>query len=127
MSTVEIPRTEWTHFFHELSALHAGWRCKLEILGNSLGAQVESQGLPLAGIDADDGGHTRITVALGTRPDAHLTHVIDAPEHVWLQRSDASEDEVIEIESADVRTLLHLHADHAGASGPRHPGPNPGA
>ena len=115
MSTIEIPRAEWPEFFHRFNALHGGWRCTLEVLGERLGAQLQSTGLPLAGIDADDAKHTRITLALGTRADAHLTHVIEAPEHVWILRDDHDEDEVIQIETADLRTLLRLHPQAAGA------------
>ena len=124
MSTVEIPRAEWPSFFRQFSALHDGWRCRLEILSDALGAQLESQGLPLAGIDGDDGpdaAHRRITLALGDRADAHLTHVIDAAEHVWVKRDEQTEDEVIEIETAELRTLLHLRADRKSTQRSRTP------
>ena len=109
MSTVEIPKAEWPQFFHTFNASHGGWRCTLEILGERLGAQLQSSGLPLGGIDADDAKHSRITLALGASPAAHLTHIIDAPERVWLMHDETTQDEVVEIETADLRTLLRLH------------------
>ena len=116
MNTQEIPRPEWPQFFKQFSALHGGWRCTIEILGASLGAQLQSSGLELTGIDAELTKEPHITIALGEEPDAHLTHVIDSPEHVWLMQADGGEDEVIEIEGGEVRTLLRFQA---AASMPR--------
>ncbi len=111
MLTLEIPRPEWSQFFRNFDALHRGWQCTIEILADSLGAQVQSHGLPLAGIGVDDAAHSRITVSLGTSPEAHLTHGIDAPRHVWILRDDAADRDILEIETADARTLLRFQHD----------------
>ena len=109
INTREIPAKEWQQFFRSFSAGHGGLTCTVEILGDSLGAQVQSSGLPLTGIDADDSAGGHITVTLGEKPEAHLTHAIAAPEHVWLMQADTG-DEVLEIVSGELRTLLRFHA-----------------
>jgi len=117
INTREIPAKEWPQFFKTFNASHGGWTCTIEILGDSLGAQLQSSGMPLTGIDADASAETHITVALGEKPEAHLSHVIDAPEHVWLMQADTG-DEVLEIVSGELRTLLRFQSQEAKQSAP---------
>jgi hypothetical protein len=105
MSTLEIPRPEWRQFFAKFGAQHGGLRCKIEVLAESLGAQVQSNGMPFTGIEAEASDSAGITVSLGEKPEAHLTHTIDAPTHVWWMQAESG-DEVLEIEGRDSRTLL---------------------
>ena len=116
-STREIPIKEWRQFFRNFNAVHGGWTCTIEVLGDALGAQLQSSCLPLTGIDADDTAEPHISVALGEKPEAHLTHVIDAPEHVRLMQADSG-DEVIEIVGGDLRTLLRFQSGNAGRRAP---------
>ena len=51
----------------------------------------------------------RVEVTVGGRPDAHLTHIINAPRRVWFKPAIGTADEAIEIESEDeATTLVHF-------------------
>jgi hypothetical protein len=108
METREIPRQEWLEFFTSFSREHERWSCTLEVLDGALGAQVVADGLPLVAIDADLSHDGAIEVSLGDSSDPELMHVIPGPEHVWLATGDDVPEHVIEIESADAKTLLRV-------------------
>ena len=110
MNTQEIPRSDWPQFFQDFTRQHEGWRCTIEVLGDALGAQFSASGLPLGGIDAEDTPTAQIVVVLGS--DAK--HIIAQPEHVWRLEVDG-DDEVLEIEGPDVKTLLRFQKDGAEA------------
>jgi Family of unknown function (DUF5335) len=110
MPTTEIPREEWVKFFDMLSKEHEGRVVIVELVGRKLGDQPESTRLPLVGMSADvKGPEKRIEVTVGGRPDAHLTHIINAPRRVWFKPAIGTADEAIEIESEDeATTLVHF-------------------
>lgn len=55
-----------------------------------------------------EAGH--LEILLGKRPDAHLTHSIVSPEHLFVHREEGGEED-LEIEAADgTKTLLRIRA-----------------
>ena len=108
MSTQEIPRTQWHTFFDAFSRQHGGWLASLEVFANTLGAQPEAEELPLEGIslDAPDADSEAIVITLGDTPDAHVTHTIHQPTHLWLQRTPEGADGSIEIQAEDDSSTL---------------------
>jgi hypothetical protein len=51
-----------------------------------------------------------LEILLGKRPDAHLTHSVASPEHLFVRKGEGREED-LEIESADgTRTLLRIRA-----------------
>jgi hypothetical protein len=109
MLTREIPRTEWSSFCKSFSAEHQRWSCTVEVFHDSLGAQVVSDGMPLAGVDADLDHDDAIEISLGDEASAHLMHVVVAPRHLWLAEADDGTIEAIEIESDEAKTLVRVH------------------
>jgi hypothetical protein len=107
MRTREIPREQWSRFFDDFSKQHAGWVVILEVLGADIGDQEEATRLPLVGISADvKDRESRMEIIVGGRPDAHVTHIINRPQHVWLTQPAAEAHEAVEVESADGTTTL---------------------
>jgi Family of unknown function (DUF5335) len=105
-----IPRTEWHRFFTDFSRRHQGETATVEVLDPRIGSQVEARGLPLEGIETVADGFGPIAIFLGSAPPrANIEHVIHEPRQVWLERSDAGVEEVLDIESVDgTKTLIQL-------------------
>jgi len=113
MPTQEIPRQEWNDFFDSFSRQHEGWLVTLEIFGPEIGAQEEARELPLEGISIASGTNEPETIAIsiGKSPEAHLTHTIVKPAHVWLEQTDEGANAALEIESEDeTKTLLRFRS-----------------
>jgi hypothetical protein len=105
-STQVVPQAEWGAFFDSFSRVHAGWLCTMEVLGESIGAQVETQGMRLAGVSADVGHDAPKIYLTMEQGDAHLTHVVSSPRQVRLKLTAEGADEALEIDGGDLRTLL---------------------
>jgi hypothetical protein len=113
MPTQEIPRAEWNNFFDSFSRQHEGWLATLEIFAPDIGAQEEAHELPLEGISiaSEDGSAETIAINLGKSPDNHITHLISAPEHVWLEQTSGGANAALEIESENqTKTLLRFRS-----------------
>jgi len=112
MATQEIPRDEWKIFFDTFSRQHEGWLATLEVLATDIGAQQEAHDLPLEGITAasKDDKSQEITINLGKTAEDHVTHTITEPTRVWLEQSSHGANAALEIESADVKTLLRFRS-----------------
>jgi hypothetical protein len=101
--TREIPRDEWPAFLDAFSRAHGGWRARLEVFGEEIGAQEEAGHLPLVGVTAEleHPGRERITIDLGKTAEDHVSHAIPHPSRVHLLQSDAGADEALEIEAGE--------------------------
>lgn len=112
MRTLEIDREHWIEALSDFSAIHEGWLVSLDVLSPAIGAQLEIRECPLLGVTVEphDGEH-RITIAAARTAADHITHVIDAPTRIWLERTDRGADAALQIESADgVTRILRFRA-----------------
>ena len=114
--TREIPREAWNTFFSRFSNDHETQFVAVEVMGRDIGAQVEGRALLLSGISpADDAGES-LALMFDSVNGEHLTHMVNKPTHVWLQRTAGNTDEALEIESADgTRTLVRFTPYEAGS------------
>ena len=111
MHTNEIPREAWTNFFSRFSEEHETQFVAVEIMGTDIGAQVEGRSLLLSGISPSDKDGEALALSFDSVNGEHLTHVVEKPTHVWVQRAADNTDEALEIESADgTRTLVRFAA-----------------
>lgn len=113
MNIKEIPKNEWTNFFDVLSRQHEGWRITAEIFGKYIGAQIQNYELTFEGIsnEWDEVSGNTIFVMTGDKPDSHITHKIELPTHVSLERSDDGAHTAVAIKSADgTIALLRLRS-----------------
>ena len=108
MQTKQIPKSEWPAFLDRFSRQYEGWLVKLEILNPEFGAQVEETGLALEGLtdEWDEVAGNTITIMAGNKPDAHVTHYINHPTELSLERTDEGADAALAIKSADGTTAL---------------------
>lgn len=111
LRTVQVPRDEWTPVLKAFSAVHEGWPVSLDILSAPIGAQPEITELPLLGVSVEPGDDGAITIAAARSAVDHITHVVQAPTRVWIQRTEAGTSAALEIESADgTKTILRFKA-----------------
>ena len=109
MQTREIPRTDWTAFLNSFSSRHQGWVVDVEVFGPDIGAQVQGTGLVLQGLtgERDKTNRNTIVIMAGNRPNDHVTHSINRPTEISLQRTDSGMDAALSITGADgIKTLL---------------------
>jgi hypothetical protein len=107
MRTTEIPRADWSRVLAEFSATHDGWLVSLDLLSSEIGAQPDITDLPLVGVTFEDIRAGTMTISAGR--SAEITHTIQAPSHIWVERTDAGADAALAIESADgATTILRL-------------------
>jgi hypothetical protein len=110
MATIEIEHDAWKGFFDNFSRTHEGWLITVELLAEHLGDQLEIENMPLRAISIEENGANRLEISVADSEERERTHVIDSPSHVWLKQAEAGADEVLEIETADATTLVHLRS-----------------
>jgi hypothetical protein len=106
MRTTEIPRADWSRVLAEFNATHDGWLVSLDILSPDLGAQPDIIDLPLVGVTFEDLHAGTLTISAGRSAVPEITHTIQAPNHLWVERTDAGADAALAIESADGATSI---------------------
>lgn len=103
METQEVARSEWPSFFDAFSRQHESWLVTLEeIPGAASRAFLQAGGLPLDGIVADPDSRS-ISIMLGRLPDRHVTHTIDRPARVIVERTDDGIEQAVRIERDEGR------------------------
>jgi hypothetical protein len=111
MQTAEIPRATWSRTLNEFSKAHQGEPISVDILDAEIGAQPEVQGLPLLGITAEPReGHDAIIIAAEKKSHESITHIVDHPSRVWIERSDGGTDLALQIESPGGKTIVRVGA-----------------
>lgn len=107
MQTLEIRRDSWSRTLAEFSASHEGWLISVDVLTPTIGAQPEVHDLPLVGVVAEPhNGGGAITIAAGRSGAGQITHTIQSPTRVWIERTDAGADVALEVESAEGMTTI---------------------
>jgi Family of unknown function (DUF5335) len=102
MQTVEIPAKDWSRTLVEFSAVHESALLSLQLLTPALGAQPEIRDMPLVGITAEGGARDSVIIIAAARPSGeHITHIIHAPTHLRIERTNDGVDVALQVESAD--------------------------
>jgi Family of unknown function (DUF5335) len=103
MPTQEIPREQWSNFFDSFNRQHEGWLATLEVFATDSGAQQEARDMPFEGISVDskEGESEALLISVGKTPADHVSHKIDHPVHIWLQKTEAGANAALEIEAED--------------------------
>jgi hypothetical protein len=112
MPTREIPRDEWKEFCDRFSREHEGWLATVEVLDESVGAQIEAEDLPLEGISADPKGSVgkAIEIFLKAEPNRTLTHFVSDPTHLWVLSTDEGAERALEVEAPAGKTILRFRS-----------------
>lgn len=108
--TIEIPKEKWTEFLKDLSKRRFGWQTKVEVMDESIGDQILSQGLILNSITHEDKtGNCTIEISLGEDTENHQTHTIIKPVKIaYLNESDTKVGVVEIVEANNTKTLISL-------------------
>jgi len=114
--TTEIPREAWDKFFARFSEDHETQFVAVEVMGAEVGAQIEGRSLLLSSISRADKNHESLALSFDSLDGEHLTHLVNKPTHIWLQRAPNNTDESLEIESADgTKTLVRFSPYEQGS------------
>lgn len=117
-----IDASRWEAFCDTFAKEHHGFDCRIEVLGSMFGDQEMAAWLPFSGLSYDPHyAQCFITVGgISSHYPVHLTHRIDGPQRIAVQRNAAGEVESLLVASADnVETLLYLRRQPQLAAGPR--------
>lgn len=108
--TIEIPKDKWTEFLNDFSKRRYGWETKVEVLDESVGDQILSEGLILNGITHEDKtGNCTIEISLGENTGHHQTHTIPKPVKIAYLSETNIQAGVLEIvEETGTKTLIKL-------------------
>ena len=118
-TTQEIPREGWNRFFARFNHDHEMQMVTVEVLGGEIGAQVEGRSLLLGGISAGDDNASSLVLMFDAVNGEHVTHMVNDPTHLWIQRTPDNTDEALEVESADgTRTLVRFRHDRSREQSP---------
>ena len=85
----------------------------LEVFVPETGAQQEARDLPFEGISVDskEGESKAVLINVGRTPTDHVSHKIDHPVHIWLQKTEAGANAALKIEAEDdSKTLLRFRS-----------------
>jgi hypothetical protein len=109
METVTIPPEQWTFRLNKLSESFEGWPVSLDVIAPADGQPREFNQIPLLGITAEPNGPIVISVVGAT--GEHVTHIIQSPTRVLLDKTDRGANAALEIESADgTKTVLRFRS-----------------
>jgi hypothetical protein len=104
LNTEVVPPAEWPRFLDGFSRQHADWLVTLEEIPNLAShALPEARGLALQGISADSDGRS-ISIMVGGAPGRHLTHTIEHPSRLLVERTDEGVEQALRIERRDGQT-----------------------
>lgn len=109
MRTREIPRSDWAGYLTTLSRRCADHPVRVRVESQEIGDQAMVECLPFVGISLEEkgseAGSIELTVSKGGTD--HLTHLIEGPEHVFVEEDDAGQVAVLDIEDGSkVKTIV---------------------
>ena len=108
--TINLPKEKWVRFFDDLNKRRFGWSTKIEVMNDTIGDQVLSNGLPLNGFTVEQkGDQTSIEIALGKTIENHQSHNISNPTKVAFLGENEKNGGIVEIEEENgTKTLVHI-------------------
>lgn len=101
VGTTEILHDDWASELDQFSAVHRGWLVEVEWESPVMGAQPEIVDVPLISLSYDAQARGAIRLSAGRTPLDSVTHVIDGPRRVWIERTPEGADVALAIETGD--------------------------
>jgi len=108
LQTIEIPRRDWGPALRRFSDVHEGWLVSVEVLSPEMGPMPEVVNQPLLGVSFETNHHTAVFISAGPSLDYHLTHTVQQPTRVCLERADDGRDVGLEVEAQGVTTIIRV-------------------
>ncbi|MDB5097802.1 MAG: hypothetical protein JWM80_2223 [Cyanobacteria bacterium RYN_339] len=109
MHTREIPKPNWGHYLEALGNHKAYQPVRVQVEGETLGAQPLAESMPLVGISVEAKGSRKdaIELTLGGPGQGDFTHLIEHPAHLWVEEDEHGEVQAIDIEDElKIKTLI---------------------
>jgi len=106
--TTELARESWTSYFNDLSRELGVYDVTVEVDGLDVGAQIEAEGLVLAGMSYD---HKDDIVVIGVAPvggTEAVEHFVSGPQRIFIETSDSTVPSVIDIEDGEGQKTIVL-------------------
>lgn len=121
-NTHEIPRERWADYLNALSNREKDHPVSIRVEGREIGDQMMSQGLPLVGISVEEKGSEKdaieVTVGYKGQGMANMTHMIQAPTHIYVEERDNGDVACLDIEDGtQVKTLIFFETHEALPAG----------
>lgn len=108
-TTREIPQEEWKEYFDDLGRAEPVPSIAVEVDGEEIGAQFESESAMLAAISYDDKDDV-LVVGIGVDGDERAEHLIYGPRKVFAIEREG-DPVVIDVEDAEgTRTVIKFGA-----------------
>jgi nucleotide-binding universal stress UspA family protein len=116
MTATPVARDQWRPLLDRISGDYQGGLTTVTILDKEMSAMPEASALPLTGIVADlSGGQSdTIELILGDREQSHLTHTIDRPTELRVERPWLNSARLLISDASGTATLVEI----AGAPQP---------
>ena len=108
MLQTEIPRQEWGSTLRRFSEIHEGWLASVEVCSPEMGSLPEIMNLPLLGVSFETNHHTTVFISAGPSYEYHVTHAVQQPTRIWLERADDGRDVGLEVEAQGVTTVVRV-------------------
>ena len=112
ITAVAIPRDQWRTVLDRLNDEHRGGLTTVTIIDREMSAMPETTALPLTGVvvDRSAAGPETIELILGDREQSHLTHVIDRPTELRLERLWLNSVRLLISDASGTATLVEIAA-----------------
>jgi len=117
----EIAQSRWVEYLAQFTRENRGAHARLEVMGEGVGRQVETENQPFEGADADVKDRERtVWLHFGSGTADHLAHGIHEARAIRALAPQGGMGAVLEIEAEDgTKTLLELTPAESFALPPR--------
>ncbi|MFD2365602.1 DUF5335 family protein [Pseudoduganella sp. GCM10020061] len=103
MATAKLEKAAWQKTFDQMSkSLLVGKQVEIEVIGLSIGAQIEQKWIQLLGVTYDPKGDLIEVLVEG------LDHLIPKPREVWVDQGAMGLVSIEVIDADDVRQIIRL-------------------
>jgi hypothetical protein len=118
--TQKIEMNQWIPFLAAFTLENRGAHARVDVLGETVGYQVETEDRPFDGIDADVKDRERtVWIHFGATPSDHLSHGVHSATAIWVVSATEDAGPALEIEAEDgTKTVLQLTRQDAFALPP---------
>ena len=73
-----------------------------------MGSLREVMNLPLLGVSFETNHRTTVFISAGPSYEFHVTHAVQHPTRVWLERADDGRDVGLEVEAQGITTVVRV-------------------
>jgi nucleotide-binding universal stress UspA family protein len=112
MTVAPVARHQWRPLLDHMSGEHQGCLTTVTIIDKEMSAMPQATALPLTGIVVDRSGGQLDTIELilGDREQSHLTHVIDRPTELRVERLWLNSVRLLISDASGTATLVEIAA-----------------